>query len=245
MAQSFRRERYLLIGSDFNLIKIQDRSISPLKYSGYSVGGMIGYKKYKNRRLSYVNITADGIGNAKPIIENNVSSSLISIFFIDAHGAGMWNVLSENHPYRIYVGYSIRGMAYFRTHNNYTNSAFSYDFYGNMGVIGRYERDIKLLGKDWILSYDLEIPIFGYASRPQFSTISNFIGQDLFEEDRFEWVFFTSFSVIYSVLGIQYKLKNNNRIGLQYVWLYYETKLNHNQIKLARHGFNLFINWNF
>jgi hypothetical protein len=117
------------------------------------------------------------------------------------------------------------------------NSAYTFAIWANVGVANRFEfpftikteKKVAFLHfknprQHFLLSWQLNMPLAGLITRPNFAGIRHFANgeflSNLFREmnDHVQFVSLNKFIMIHSQLELQAPLGNNNRLKIAYAW---------------------------
>ncbi len=228
---------------------VQDAALSPLRYLG--AGGVVGVEFRAYQGITYLSIGTDVVGNLlSPTIGNDLSASqILSIQLLATTALGFRIVNEEENAFRVYVGGLLQSLTHLKTQTAFGNSAVATDGYTSLGGMARVEKDFSLFGKAFRASSQLNVPIFGIATRPSYSTPTRYPASGasnllitLFADTQF--VSFASLPYIGFRNSLEYMFPSGNFIALNYDWDFYSYNY-FNKVQSARQGVSVSLHYKF
>lgn len=224
-------------GAGFGYQTLRDGAMSPLLYDGIALGAYAGADWRKPRSHWQV----DGLFWLGQVSSERSGASADSYTF-----AINGSYLKQLHPGKMSkwqpsLGGALTTWGSFRSHASLVNSDFFYDLFFSLGPSGSMEHRFRMLHRDWILNWQLTVPIVTYGLRPNFSGLDE-VPPDDNSFQGFKNAQFGSFNVLNNVkskIELAYPLKNGNRIGLLYYWDFYQSNIKPHAVKQAMQSVQL------
>jgi hypothetical protein len=154
--------------------------------------------------------------------------------------AGLLFYIPTDKRLQWYVGPGLQSYGMFRINLSHGNSAVGFDLSNNVGFRNRLEYPIPFkVSSDrswWIFKFrkteyrnlrlglEVDLPIFGFQSRPAYTGVFDAVGNDPAVELVEELVNHTRFKTLgqffylQSRAYFQYPLRNGNRLQMSYLW---------------------------
>jgi hypothetical protein len=227
---------------------VQDAALSPLRYLGAGGLGGLEYRAYQGN--IYLSFSADVVGTLlAPSIGNDLNAGqILSIQVFGATALAVRIINEEENAFRAYAGGLIQSLTHVKTQTAFGNSAIALDSYNSIGIMGRVEKDFSLFGKAFRASSQANLPLFGIASRPSYSTPSRYpvagLSNPLNILGNVQFVSFVSFPLFGFRNSLEYMLPSGNFIALNYDWDFYSYSL-YNKVQSARHSIALSLHFKF
>jgi hypothetical protein len=240
---------YLIIRVGGASALVQDAALSPLRYLGAGGVGGVEFRAYQG--ITYLSIGTDFTGSLlSPSIGNDLNAGqILGIQILGATALGFRIVNEEENAFRVYVGGLLQSLTHIKTQTAFGNSAIATDGYSSLGVMARVEKDFSLFGKAFRASSQLNLPLFGFATRPSYSTPSRYPASGasnplsaLLGEPQF--VSFTSLPYIGFRNSLEFMFPSGNFIALNYDWDFYSYNY-FNKVQSARHGVSVSLHYKF
>lgn len=228
------------IGSSLGLSGsvIKDLGMSPLTYSGSNFRTNISFLRTNQNRIFEFRFDLDlgAMGNQFS------SSNIVDYYGMYQSTSYLWNLpVSLPWESRLFLGGSLDLISANRFHNAYSNNAYNFDFTATLSPVLKSQSPFSLFNQDFSAGMSLRLPFVTYSIRPAFNSS---VGSGFLDEYESIWEalynssklrgpsqsFITQFSS-----SLNWHIRNNNRIKLEYRWLYYSID-GQNPIQAANHA---------
>ncbi|MEH0158019.1 hypothetical protein V6R21_28380 [Limibacter armeniacum] len=229
------KHRHFEFGVHAAIVKNQDKATSPLMYKGPGFGLQTGFTSYRSKAINhfYGQYT---LGLMEPVTGNELSDAQAISNQINFGYRHLRHILGRNEEkLRWWAGGNASVFGNLRYNTLFSNSAFSYELYPNLGLSSRLEYDLFKTDRHVISGYHLlDVPLLGYAFKTFYATtldVSSLYGN---------FAGIGTFPKVDSEIGLTYSLFNGNKLGIAYLWNYYSYN-SLNVVKNASHGFKFSI----
>ena len=153
---------------------------------------------------------------------------------------------NKSNRLHLWAGATLNGFADIKSIPSLQNASSCISLFGDLGATGLLQYDFafnKSKSHPWLTTYfKLNLPLYGFANRPNFAYVGNPTINQQLTEALFGWkeTFGKFFPGVNTDLGLYLNLLNGNRIGLTYRWDYLTTgKKGTYRYDNAIHSFNL------
>lgn len=238
------KEHYLDVGPGWSFTRVKDLGMSPLTYQGHHVFPTLKY--LRNTEDSIVNKLELQFryGKTQPKIypdktDSRVTSMRADIDYTQLRKAGTF--FKDN--YEWWFGGSWITFFAMRSHNNYSNNAYNYDFGTAFSLAGKVRRAFQLFGHLSAVNFQILVPVVTGVVRPRFASSrpkgidpgESFNGKNF--RQSMDIVTFNHYQRLNTKLYLRYFLDNGNYLQLTYAWDYYHfDKIEANELWAASHG---------
>lgn len=162
-----QKEHFLSIKSGAGIGKIRDRMISPLIYTGVQVPSEFAYIQETDTSKRELNI-AFTWGSLKPAINPVFTDSRMQRYKMQANFNSFDKVTNwSNSRFSIFLGGSWNNLLTFRD-NSFAGMTFG-EFTSNVSFKPQVNYDLKVLGHDFNLSYNIGIPFLTFMVRSSYA----------------------------------------------------------------------------
>ena len=144
---------------------LRDPLLSALRYSGASVAARFNTLKFKPKFLTnsllalHVNLLGNR-SNGATIAQAGGSYSYSMLKKVKAVGGKKRS---------LYAGLQAEALFNYRLAINNTNNVFSYEGVVSLGATGLFQQGFRLLGREFILSDQLDVPLLSVVARPPYA----------------------------------------------------------------------------
>jgi hypothetical protein len=144
---------------------LRDPLLSPLRYGGNGIFSSLNTLKYKPRFLTISTIS---------LHVNSLGNKVNGASIIQTGGSYSYGLLKNLPGFnrsgrQIFVGGLVEGIFNFRIARFNVNNIYAYDAVVSLKVAGRVQQRFRLFHRDFMLTEQIEMPVFSVLSRPPFA----------------------------------------------------------------------------
>ena len=235
--KKIRGNHYLTLAPALAWVHYKDEINSPLTYHtvGFPLGLEIGLENRTIAHSGYTRIFfSNQILNTDEAPFNSTPAE--SYFTFQLNTSRTWDIASFLHDRVHYaLGYTAAINYHHQINNRLVNSSYTFAIWANAGVVNRFEFpfSIKTEKKWWfirfnkpeqhlLLSYQLNIPLAGMITRPNFAGIRHFANGEFTVLDEMgnhlQFASLHNHIVLNSQLELWVPLGNDNKLKIGYEW---------------------------
>jgi hypothetical protein len=242
------RNTYIVAGVGTGYGQYLDFATSPLTYSGLTFNTGLGILKQSSIKESAFRVQYVRGQFKNKAQDGRQASDFSSLSFQHS----VLNKLEKysNHKTRFLLGGMIDATGTYRVNNSLMNAAYGFEVFSTVFVSGKVRRNFerketvsgKFLGlikykkklRLRTLSYQLNLPLMNSVFRNDYGYLSEGIYQMNPVFENYSFKVFNGFR-INTRLDYEWHLKNNNRIGISYIWDAYKTGGHFEYYQIAQH----------
>jgi hypothetical protein len=220
-------QRYFSIGVGALHHSLYDDAMSPVRYRGTSLAPHLGHIKTNERKYSQWDIHASFMKYKTPLSNKLVPMKMTSVRFGTDYQR-LQRVAKWSRKMDVHIGGASSLLFHFRQAPQLDNSQLVYEYAFSAGFAGMVSKDVKALGRDWRLRYQLQIPLLAYFYRPPYMNRVEFFNP---ENELIGYTLRNSsagtvnrYLRINSVLSATRTLRNGNAVRIGYGWDFYRMK---------------------
>jgi len=250
------KDKYILFGSGFDLYKVIDKGMSPLKYKGPGATFVLGYRNIDEKRIHW--FESDFTGGYLYTRNFPDNDENMAFYYTGELDYSYYSRLSNGNPEdKFYLGGSFDSKINFRYNPKLANSFLNYEAFSSLAFSGLYSKTkqqplreyklwiFKIIAPEKNINYKIraKLPLLSFVIRPPYITVSDFLDPNLdYVNDRvnqgkfLSWNKFFRFSTVFERNRI---LKNGNMISYSYLWDFYKYKVDYNDVVFALHQFKI------
>lgn len=236
------KAHYMAIGTGGTFSHIKDDIMSPLNYYGFGFGLFPSLIFEREKSINRFNISASYSAMTNLIAEHNGRALNLQTDLDYFHLRKLKKPFLETFDW--YVGGGLNTSSNFRWHNQLNNSSFVYANFFSISASSFVTKTFNFWGTDWIINYQLTMPLISTDIRPNYIGVINFIEPepDYVGEimDLMTVSTLNKFFKLNSRFDFGFKLKNGNQVLFNYMWDYYTFRKN-SRIDAAYHLFGVSI----
>lgn len=167
--------RYRLSQTGISINTLRDEALSPLRYQGIGLVGIIQYWKYKgdqrpaSRRPAFRRLVQNTLNFNASSYTNAVNDNVIASFVFSYQHASLYPIGLQQKSMRLYVGGLVKPLLNIKTLPTNVNNAISYELITSLGASGLFQYTFELFHKPFILSEQLSFPLLSLGLRPQYA----------------------------------------------------------------------------
>ena len=238
-----RKATYLNFDLLVGQTKVQDYSVSPLKFKGLDLGLGVGY--YNKGEKSEWSINTFG---SHSFMSNEKSSSITQF----VSGTLNLSYLRKSNKLtgkklRTYLGlYSLSDIN-LRINGSYFNTSYVFDFISSIGISGKLNSGFNFKtnsftwnhqgknndGKYVALDLQVNIPLLHLYNRPGYATVDNFPSTENPSTSQTSASTWGKVARLTSKLDLTWFMKNNNALRMSYFWDAYSINPGYNKLSVA------------
>lgn len=244
------KNRHLVFGGGWTYLGLRDQGLSSLYYDGghaYINAGYLNRVEDKTNSVNFSFLT----GKITPAINPELTASEMKIIGAEINVSQMRSAgtLINGKGFFLIGGSSETVLTNYE-HNQFTNSSLTNLFFSTLNLSSSLSYPFIRDEQKYLLEFQMHLPLVAFIIRPSYA----YIKPAGFEEhttgnlqsliNSIEVSTFNVFSRISSQLSLEYPLKNNNALRIEYRWKYFSHH-NDNPIKSASHGIIVQTMFNF
>ena len=212
--------------------RVLDQSQSPRHYTGYAVGGGMGYTWHAKRFVLEFDARAS-YASLSPAADLNPLNVSIPSFVGQAHTRFLWEVKAMAQT-RLLAGVALPFMLRYREHSSFSNSRETWNAALMIGPEVGVQHPFNWWRKGFIAESFLSVPAWGYASKPAYA---QFFGVFWDQASPRAW---NNALWVQAETRLRLLTINGNQVGLGYAWQYFSDSVD-NRAQLADHQLRIFI----
>lgn len=218
---------YIITGMGMSGYNSLARGWTPLRYTGASYLQTLGYRHIsEGRRIQEVQL-GGMFGLMSPAEEVPYNDPGATLITGDINYTICWPLAQLAREMPLQLGGGFHSLSVMKSHENYGNSAFNYEFVNSLALSAATERPFTIWGQSFIAGFSLSLPVYSivvapsynYAAPVGFTEEEGFLaafGQSL-KGQSFEDLF-----RLRTGLGLDWLFDNGNILRLQYDWDYFD-----------------------
>ncbi len=232
---------HLKLGAGAARQTVRDDAMSPLIYHGVQGTFQIGGEWRGYRSLHRVDALF-WLGEASAESGRTTENYTFAI-----NGGYLHRISQDEAAWQWRVGGMLTTWGSFRDHQSLINSDYFYDVFFSIGPAASVERRFVLFKRDWLVDWQLTVPVLTYGVRPTYSGLDavppddeGFAGWDDPEIGSLNLL-----QNVKSRIELAYPLKNGNRVGLVYYWDFFHASMGPHEVLQSLQSLSLNLHFKF
>ena len=235
IAQDTLHQRTSYIGLSLGLfqMKVKDQLVMPVRYEGANLNYALSYTRDRLRSTQeFEMLLSIGRIQAEPTSDRDFNarfkSPTANIYWGTIRYSYLHEVLQWAEQWSLQGGLAAYLMINARHSERWDNSQINYDAaLVPAALMMQIERSLKTRRKNFVASFQVELPMIAYVMRPEFSGVPDFLDHErdflsqVASTENSGWTSINGFPRITTELGVTLLMRNSNRMRLSYGWDYY------------------------